>query len=87
MDHCELCKICYIKTERRNNKFKNLYLTIYTLYNREHICDNDWCKIINNPKHKFYKSISFYNISKFQDIQYFIIFNCITSINIYHIYK
>ena len=45
-------KFFYIKTERRNNKFKNFSLTIYTLINREHIFDNDWCKIIKNPKHK-----------------------------------
>ena len=40
---------------RRKEGITNLktFLTIYTLINREHIFDNDWCKIIKNPKHKF----------------------------------
>ena len=47
----------YIQTERSNKKFKNVPLTIYTLFNREHILYNDWCKIINNPKHTFYNIV------------------------------
>ena len=42
----------YIWTERRKNKLKNVPLTIYTLFNRDNILDIDYCKIINNPKHK-----------------------------------